>query len=243
MGTCITVIKIVGASSLGLMTGSLTYQSFQTIPDLIRQLNNQVSISANSASEILSAVTTNLLVSKALNVLLASLLTAFFAMAYKYSPASAKHPYLLYSALGGPLALVLLFYKGSQAEARIVKLSRTRKSQTLPNAEPTVSAAKEDDDEAALGKSYIHVSDDSLSNTSTPGSSAPGSPTPGSLQQAVAVEPTTSAIEQEVEDALSKKEYVNDLESLKAAYTVASTVASVGLAICTIGFVGDFYFI
>lgn len=242
MGTCVTVIKLVGFSSLGLLTSSLTYQSFQTIPELIRRLNNQVSIGAASASVVLSAAATNVLVSRAANVLLASLLSALFATAYRYSPPSAKHPYLLYSAFGAPVALLSLYSSAASAETRIVKRSRARSARLAEKKKktPVVAPAVADDDESQLGKSYIHVSDDSLSNTSTPGSSTPGSPAQTATET---VEPTTSAIEQEVEDALSKKEYVHDLERLQSAYTVASSVAGVGFAVCTIGMVGDYYFL
>ena len=41
-GTCIATVKIVGVSSLGLLTSSLTYQTIQGIPALINELNTKV---------------------------------------------------------------------------------------------------------------------------------------------------------------------------------------------------------
>lgn len=242
MGTCVTVIKLIGFSSLGLLSGSLTYLSIQAIPDLITRLNNQVSITAASATSILDSISQNLTISKISNVLLTAISSGMFYLAYKYSPPLEKHPYLIYSGLGAPLAIAALYVQGSSADGAIAKRSTVRTAKLSKKntvAEPAVAepVAPKKDDEDALGKSYIHVSDDSLSNTLTPGSSAPGSP-PSS-----AVEPTTCTIEDEVADALSKKEYVHDLETLKGAYTLALAVAGAGAAICTIGLVGDYYFL
>lgn len=246
MGTCVTVIKLIGFSSLGLLSGSLTYLSIQAIPDLITQLNNQVSVSAASATSILDSIAQNLTVSKISNVLLTAISSGMFYLAYKYSPPLEKHPYLIYSGLGAPLAIAALYVQGLSADGAIAKRSTARTAKLSRKntvAEPAAAepAPPKKDDEDALGKSYIHVSDDSLSNTLTPGSSAPGS-APGSPPSS-AVEPTTSTIEDEVEDALSKKEYVHDLETLKGAYTLALAVAGAGAAVCTIGLVGDYYFL
>lgn len=247
MGTCVTVIKLVGFSSLGLLSASLTYLTIQSIPSLIARLNSQVSITAGSASAVLDAISRNLTLSKISNVLLSAVSSGMFYLAYKYSPLLEQHPYLIYSGLGAPLALASLYLQGCSAECSIAKrssvrnakLAKKKASDVLPGASKPQPAPKEEEDDS-LGKSYIHVSDDSLSNTLTPGSSTPGSPKQAATET---VEPTVSTVEQEVEDALSKKEYVHDLETLKNAYTVALAVSSVGVAICTIGLVGDYYFL
>lgn len=247
MGTCVTVIKLVGFSSLGLLSASLTYLSIQSIPSLIARLNSQVSITSGSASAVLDAISRNLTISKLSNVLLSAVSSGMFYLAYKYSPLLEQHPYLIYSGLGAPLALASLYLQGCAAECNIAKRSCARKAKLAKKKAPAVllgpskpqPAPKEEEDDS-LGKSYIHVSDDSLSNTLTPGSSTPSSPKQAATET---VEPTVSTVEQEVEDALSKKEYVHDLETLKNAYTVALVVSSVGVAICTIGLVGDYYFL
>lgn len=242
MGTCVTVIKVIGFSSLGLLSASLTYLSIQTIPDLITRLKNQVSITATSASAVLDAVTSTLTFSKLSNVLLSAVSSGAFYLAYKYSPPLEKHPYLIYSGLGAPLALLSLYFQGSKADGSISKRTSVRKAKLSKKPKPAVPAAKpkepKEDEEDSLGKSYIHVSEDSLSNL-TPASSAPNSP----AQLATEEDDATLSIEQEVEDALSKKEYLHDLETLKGAYTLALAVAGAGAAICTIGLVGDYYFL
>ncbi|SGZ56690.1 CIC11C00000000487 [Sungouiella intermedia] len=248
MGTCVTVIKLVGFSSLGLLSASLTYLSIQSIPNLIARLNNQVSISATSASGVLDAIAHKLTLSKLANVFLSAVSSGMFYLAYKYSPVLEQHPYLIYSGLGAPLALATLYVQGNGADSSISKHSAVRKSKLSkkkssetqkPVAQPPLPAPKEEEEDQ-LDKSYIHVSEDSLSNTLTPGSSTPGSPKQNATET---VEPSISSVEQEVEDALTKKEYVHDLETLKSAYTLALVVSSVGVAICTIGLVGDYYFL
>lgn len=234
MGTCIAVVKIVGASSLGLLTSSLTYQSLQAIPELISRLNNQVLIAATSAADVLDAFFLNLVLSNAAHVALASLSTALFSMAYKYSPSSGKHPYLMYSALGAPLALLAWSYQGLPAEYAVVKRSNARKAQLAQKPPVVKTAAPVAEEEEPLGKSYVHVSDDSLA-VSTPAASAPGTP----LHKPVA----DISIEQEVEDAISKKAFLRDLETVKQSYFVASAVSGVGLAVCAVGLIGDFFII
>lgn len=247
MGTCITVIKLVGAGSLGLLTGNLAFQAYKRIPELIRQLNNQVSISSTAAASVLQAVTQNVYISSAANVVFASLTTYLFSTAYKYSPPSGKHPYLLYCAVGAPLALALYFLGAQSADVKIVKRSCVQKkvvegtlapSKAPETASEAAPVAPVDSDDSSLGKSYIRVND-SLSSSSTPISSAPSSPE----QPAADIHPTTSAIEQEVEDALSKKEYILNLEKLQKSYKTALAVSGAAFVVSAIGLSGDFFFI
>ena len=98
----------------------------------------------------------------------------------------------------------------------------------------TGAGAKDD-----LTKSYIHVSDEE-SSVSTPSSSAPGSPqTTASATKDLEQE---LSIEEEVEQALRKKEHVHDLRSIAAAQVYGGGVAFVGFALGLIGLVGDIYF-
>lgn len=250
MGTCVNVIKLVGFSLLGLLSASLTIQSFRTIPDLITRLNNQVSITAASATEVVDSVVRTLSVLKVLNLLLAAVSSGMFYLAYTYSLPLEKHPYLVYSGLGAPLALVSLYWKGGKADCSIHKRAVSARTRRAKNAGVSASVAPETatatatagktakDEDDALGKSYIHVSDDLLSSL-TPASSVPSSPQHGAAD----VAPTTSSIEEEVEGAMSKKEYVHDLEKLQGAYSVALAVSLAGAAVCVVGLVGDMYFL
>ncbi|PSK40511.1 hypothetical protein C7M61_000156 [Candidozyma pseudohaemuli] len=237
MGTCITVIKVVGASSLGLLSGNLAFQSYKKIPDLIREINNQVSISSTAAASVLKLVMQNVVVSGTANIILATLSAYLFSTAYKYSPPSGRHPYLLYCALGAPLAAALYHLQTWGADVKIVKRACLQKKIVeKKKSEPPVAPVRSTSDDSSLDKSYIHVSD-SLSSTTTPASSTPNSPE----QPATDIQPTTSAIEQEVEEALSKKEYLNHLETERNSYKTAFAVSSAAFVVSAIGLVGEYF--
>lgn len=261
MGRCLIVIKVAGVTSLGLLTGSFAYQFWAAIPDLIRQLNTA---SASRNQLTLSTISNAFCVSNVVNLALAVSSTGLFTMAYRSAALSGKHPYLLYSALVAPLALVSLYYNGAKAQCDIGKrsgkkssgvccsklgacLSKTKNwgkkftktcAKAADDKTPGAAAAKpKNPEEGSLGLSYIHVSEDSLSTT--PNTSSPGSPLADSSSCASA----SSAIEEEVELALNKKAFVRDLETLKSGNCVASAVAAAGLFISTVGVVGEvFYF-
>ncbi|GEQ67651.1 hypothetical protein JCM33374_g1316 [Metschnikowia sp. JCM 33374] len=248
MGRCITIITLTGATSLGLLTGSLTYQSLKAIPELIRQLNSQVSLKTASAESVLTSIKTNLTVANAVNTVLGALSTWLFSTAYRYSPVSGKHPYLVYSALGAPLALAVLYYKAGTKACTITgpfshgegienilktKLANfNNKFNNKKAQKPKEHKAPETSgDDESLDQSYIHISEDSSS-----GDSSPETPID-------AAESVPSDIEHEVEDSLNKKERVRDLESVGFAYYVASVVSGVGFAICSVGVIGDQLFL
>ncbi|KAM9910267.1 hypothetical protein OXX69_004645 [Metschnikowia pulcherrima] len=250
MGRCITIITLTGAASLGLLTGSLTYQSLKGIPDLIRQLNKQVSLKTASAGPILSSIRTNFTVFNVSNLVLASLSTWLFSTAYRHSPASGKHPYLIYSALGAPLALFALYFQtglkscsilGPFSDGRLEQFLRVNYMKLSAKVEKKAAeikgeeekkdvapkkAAKNANEDENLDQSYIHISEES-----------------SDLSPETPVEVTQSNIEDEVEAALSKKERVQDLETVGSAYNVASVIAGVGFAICSIGVIGDSFFL
>ncbi|PVH13608.1 uncharacterized protein CXQ87_001716 [Candidozyma duobushaemuli] len=236
MGTCITVIKVVGASSLGLLSGNLAFQSYKKIPDLISKINNQVSISSTAAASVLRSVMQNVVVSGTANILLATLSAYLFSTAYKYSPPSGRHPYLLYCALGAPLAAASYHLQTLGADVKIVKRACLQKKIVEKKKSEQPVAPVRSSDDSPLDKSYIHVSDSS-SSTTTPASSTPNSPE----QPATDIQPTTSAIEQEVEEALSKKEYLNHLETERNSYKTAFAVSSAAFVVSAIGLVGEYF--
>lgn len=213
MGTCITAVKFVGATSLGLLTGLLAYQSLQAIPDLIAQLNLQVGITA--ASLLLTAAKTNVYIGRIVNLLLAAVASGLFYTAYKYE----RHPYLLYAALGAPLAVGSAHSAAWKPELRLLK----RQAADAPE-KPTERSTE------LLGKSYIHVSDDLSSNALTPESSTPLLPR------------SNPGVEQEVDDSLAKKEFVRDLQLTKRAFAVGSALLAVAFALAGVGLAGDVYF-
>lgn len=231
MGRCITIITLVGASSLGLLTGSLAHQALQQVPDLIRQISQETSAASRSSTATAAAVRSKLTVGTAINVALASLLSWLFKTAYCSSPAAGKHPYLVYSAVGAPLALAAVVLLAYMPLSVLTGLQRRTggKPRSKPAKAASPLAADKTQDER-LDQSYIHVSEDSLSLLSV---SPPSSP----------IQPTTSAIEEEVEFALQKKECVRDLEAVQWAATVGSAVAGLTTLVCGVGIIGEHYFL
>lgn len=260
-GTCITTIKVLGASSLGLLSGSLVYQSIETIPLLINKLQYEVSISSN---EILSQVKLIITTTRVSNVILGSISSGLLWLAYLASGARDKHPYIIYSTISVPIALASLYYKSYKYENKVLRKSTINVApetaalvaeEVAPAAEeatvpapPVVAEEKSDDETESLGKSYIHVSDSS--SNSTPNSTTPSSPkspqqpeteTPQLLSISEATEELS--IEQEVENALFKKEFVSDLQKVKAGYLVGSSITGLGFLMVVVGIIGDTYFL
>lgn len=240
-GTCIATVKIVGVSSLGLLTSSLTYQTIQRIPALINELNTKVN--GLSKSNALASIRNMINFSRIGHIALGGLATVLLSMAFIYSPPSEKHPYLIYSAAGAPLALISMYYRGFGLETKLLRKadhlhSHNAREVTKSTGNVSDSENVKSDDDSQLGKSYIHVSDEeSSSTTSTPTSTMPNSPrtkTVDSLQEEL-------SLEEEIDNALSKKEIINDLSKVKSNYVVGSSVVGLSFVIATIGLIGDYY--
>lgn len=259
-GTCITTIKVMGAASLGLLTSSLTYQSIQEIPLLINQLNSNISINSN---ELLSKVSLIINYSRLSNIVIGGISSGLLTLAFKASSPQDKHPYIIYSALTVPLAIASIIYKSYKYEDKLLKKSKQvipiipssesieevkdnhQNQENEKKEEETIQDNSIKDDESQLGKSYIHVSDEeSSSNTSTPNSSAPSSPKQQS-SETVSIDKLDKelSIEEEVENALYKKEYINDLLKVKSGYLIGSTITGLGFFMVVVGIIGDSFFL
>lgn len=270
-GTCVNTIKLLGLGSLGLLTSSLIQQSVQNIPNLITQLNAIYSLNVITLNSKITEVKSYLFSSRVVNGLLTGLSTLFFTLAYKYSPIDEKHPYLVYAAIGAPLTLFGLYYKAWGYEDKILSkqdvsvFKKGSSSKTSSHAPSSVVSVDDDEDEPQviskvssvdeLGRSYVHLSDES--GLSTPTSSQPASPqirhqegdrdVEDEQQQQQQQQPHegTSAqeaeVEIEIENTLTKKEIVQDLKHIKSGYTIGSYVSGLSLTIAVVGLFGDFY--
>lgn len=245
-GVCVATVKVIGVSSLGLLTGSISLNAYQEIPNLINKLNlNIVSVlKASTIDSVLNLIS----VSKLTALSLGTLSSALLSLAYVVSPPKGKHPYLIYAALGAPVALFSAYYQSVGAERKLIE-RRRRSTKKVAAPVPVVDdeAAKEaevkDSDDDSLGKSYIHVSDDDdgegegSDSTSTP--SDTGSPITTAADTQLQQE---LSIEEEVENALEKKELVQELESIKQGYYIGGAITGVSFVIASIGLVGDLYY-
>ncbi|CAH2352982.1 autophagy-related protein 33 [[Candida] railenensis] len=246
--SCVATVKLIGASSLGLLSASLSYQAFKDIPNLISELNSNVN--CLSQSNIIDRALSLIRTTQFGSLTLGALASGFFSLAFIVSPPKGKHPYLIYASLGAPIALLSAYYKSYEYQSRLVekaKRSRAKRAATsVPEGEATVSAESVEpaaaeavvSDDESLGKSYIHVSDDDEGSTeSTPTSSnveTPVSINIDQLQQAL-------SIEEEVDNALNKKEFTNELEHIQFGYYIGSGITGVTFVIATIGLIGDYY--
>ncbi|KAI0164833.1 hypothetical protein GGR57DRAFT_450689 [Xylariaceae sp. FL1272] len=96
----VSVLKFVGTTSLGLLTGASYTLSAYTIPALLE--HDSASNAANALRSLKSIVARHL-------TALAGLSGSAFLLAFSFSPRGYRHPYLLYTSLfcfgfGSPLA-------------------------------------------------------------------------------------------------------------------------------------------
>lgn len=223
MGACLASVKVLGVGSLGLLSSSLVYQCWQTIPGLISALSNAPLKSKAELSKTKDKVITTRLT----NAVLGGVSCVLFGLAYVYSPNSEKHPYLLYAGLIGPLSLASLYqYNFSKADD-VEEPAQPAPQNDKPQQKPEVTQAEPDD----ISRSYIHVSEDESSAISTPTTTVPNSP------QLV----VDDKIDEEVNQALIKKEFMLDLENIGYSFKVGSVVSGFGFLLSVIGIVGDYY--
>ncbi|KAI5953772.1 hypothetical protein KGF57_003981 [Candida theae] len=271
-GTCVNTIKLLGLGSLGLLTSSLIQQSIQNIPNLITQINSIYQLQISALNTKVKETKSYLWGSRVVNGLLAGFSTVFFTLAFQYSPVDEKHPYLVYAAFGAPVTLLGLYIKTWVYEEKILKKqdvsvwnkkesssAKTSNSNSNSNSShvpsSVVSADEDDDAEAAiskvnsvdeLGRSYVHLSDES--GLSTPTSSQPASPQIRHQEEAGDEPQEASSKEEadvdlEIEATLAKKEIAQDLEHIKTGYTIGSYISGLSLTIAIVGLFGDFYFL
>lgn len=98
-----------------------------------------------------------------------------------------------------------------------------------------------------LGKSYVHLSDESGISTPNSTTSHPSTPKLEPRQQEQE-QPTPAdddvelEVEQEVENILIKKQVVQNLKKIESGYTIASYVSGISFVIASIGLIGDYYY-
>lgn len=259
-GPCITTIKLLGVGSLGLLTSSIIYQSLSTLPDLIHQFNTQFnSNSIDSFKKNLNTLKKNIFNNRLINGILTTLTSSLFTLAFKYSPINEKHPYLIYASIGAPLSLIGLYYKNWKFEQKILskkpadssyikkvdeKKSQTKKEEQDEEEEEPEVISKVTSADSLLGKSYVHVSDES--GLSTPTSSQPSTPKVQPIEQKEPEQvnlPEEIEVEKEVENILIKKEIFQDLKKIESGYTLGSYISGISLLIASIGLFGDYYLV
>lgn len=230
-GTCIATVKFVGVTSLGLLTSSLVYESIKLIPGLINGLKLKVSTLTNDGA---NAIKSTLQATRIANLTFGSLASGLFALAYKCSPQSEKHPYLIYSALGAPIAIITIAYNGYKYEQSLANRTNSIKERKTEPLSPIASESNADDSSSQLAKSYIHVSDEEESSSlSTPMPSSPGSP---KLE-------ANASVEEDAEDTLVKKQIIHELSNIRSSYVYGSFISGTAFLLSIVGLFGDYLFL
>lgn len=108
MGTCLTVIKVVGTSALGIYAG--TSIANLTSFDIFSRVLNSYSVNNNikSSKEIVQVIKAKLLVNGIFKNALGLISSIAFYLAYSSGPKALKHPYLIYSGLVFPICSLSL---------------------------------------------------------------------------------------------------------------------------------------
>ena len=246
-GTCIATVKIIGVTSLGLLTSSLTCKSIQGIPELIKEANYNVN--RESEVDLFSSAVSLIKRCRISLAALGTLATSSFALAFTTSTASCQHPYLIYSALGAPLAIAAVYLRSYASERKVLQQANAvnNKEKTQSGSEHVsgkkhkVSQRDDDhtsEDDGRIGLSYIHVSDD---ETATPVSTSSSSTSHSAGESEHENFQQDLEINKEVETALHKKELVHVLSNLKHSYITGASVAGFGFFIASIGLIGEYY--
>lgn len=219
--TFITAIKIIGVSSLGLLTGSLVNQAIKTIPDLINNINY---VSQNEKESLET--------DKYINISLGAVSSFLLLLTYAYS---TKHPYLLYTSILGPLALGTLSVNFSRFKKlwRKLEIKLEREFEEPIGDKLPVSRSSSIDD---LSKSYVNVKSESSTPSPTLSSSSTGFE---DIAEEVKSEVDSSSIDLEVDQSLLKKKYLHDLQKLRVASIFGVGISGFGFLIGLIGIVGE----
>ncbi|KAK6197536.1 Chromodomain-helicase DNA-binding protein [Scheffersomyces amazonensis] len=145
---------------------------------------------------------------------------------------------------------------------------QTPQTKSVESSAVDIQSENDHEQHDDLGKSYIYVSDGSSSASSvssTPNASVPNSPQVThqtgdeeindesqhkqqeqqeetlEKQDNEPKEDSSESIDNEIEVALTKKEFIKDLQELKSSYIIGSTISGFSLFIATIGLIGDYY--
>jgi len=212
MGKCLTIVKLVGAGSLGISAANYLYSAKLLIP---RLLGIDDLGSKRSRSQIKG------MIMKARSIFwgLGSVATYLFYEAFKCSSAAGKHPYLIYSAIVAPLGILFNYYWVYGSEAKLLD-SCDDSDFTYKKVNTSQKKQKPEEEKSSLDDSVYSVL-----------GTAPESQSDNSGEQSVRVPRVR----------LSKEQTKTELQNLKIGYFYSGVIIAVGFLISSIGFSGDKY--
>ncbi|GMM38361.1 Atg33 protein [Saccharomycopsis crataegensis] len=212
MGTCLATTKIISVSCLGLLTGFLGQQAFSGLPLLIQFSKS------SSLDEIRESAKKIIKKTRSLVLCLGSAATALLSLAFIKAPPRARHPYLIYSALGAPIAMTALFFKTYNVEVKLLDSD----SDLQVEASASLKSKKTEKEEPShLDNSvYQNLGADSEDDKS--------------------IKQDEDDIESAVNNSILKTNTIAGLEKLKSGYATATYIVGAAFGVSIIGIYGDF---
>lgn len=219
MGKCLTIVKVVGAGSLGICAANYLYSAKLLIPRLL-------GIADLGSKRSRSQITGMIMRARTIFWGLGSVATYLFYEAFKCSSAAGKHPYLVYSAIAAPLGLLFNYYWVYDSEAKLLDSCDESDFvyKTVSKPEKTQKPAEE--------KSSL---DDSVYSDL------------GNAPELQTDAKATTEQDVKVQNVkvprvrLSKDQTKTELQNLKIGYFYSGVIIAVGFLISSIGFSGDKY--
>lgn len=256
MGTCLATTKIIGTASLGILAGAVGHQAYGSLPLLTQLTKSQSSSSSSSSSSLtfadLQQAVRNLLKKSYYLILgLGSTATTLLSLAFVKAPPRARHPYLIYAALGAPLAAAVLFFNNSSPELKFLLDDAVididdgsvngDKAKSLSNASASTSPISSDKGKKSkkvYNKEEPSQLDNSVYRDLGADSEDDGVSSSSSAKSATPEE--QQDIENEANKYITRTSSAKSLKKLKLGYTIASSIIGLAFGISTIGIYGDF---
>ncbi|ODQ82260.1 hypothetical protein BABINDRAFT_158894 [Babjeviella inositovora NRRL Y-12698] len=244
--TCIQNIKLIGAASLGLATGVLAFNANRSIPSILTTIaNTSADKTAAESAYIKKSLDCLINTSRATLAVVGSAAGYALVTAFRYSPVSKRHPYLLYSAVGVPLSWIVYFFydnRGFGAERNISAVLKDQevKSKAFPPLTKTTPAEKIESEEVSpldnsvyndLGVESASLELESIASSTT---ASPATDVP--------VEDDDNNIEFEIDQSLLKNVVTLNLNKLQCGYNAVASVLGVSFALASVGVFGEYYF-
>ncbi|ODV59811.1 Atg33p ASCRUDRAFT_71315 [Ascoidea rubescens DSM 1968] len=251
MGTCLKVTKVIGTTTLGILAGSLTLQTFSIFPYLSDILPFT---KKNDFQDNLNTLTSNI---HKLIYSLGSISSSLFLLTFFKSPKRLRHPYLLYASIPVQFALGYLFFKTNLLESKLLSSIETDlgsktpdpnelikpqnvekpKSSDAVKSNPQVSQLKRElrEEPSHLDKSGFLKPDinDSAAEKVEEESNEHEHENENENND------DSPTIEKEVENSIYKADAETTLKKIKADYTLITSLVSLSFILSAIGIHGD----
>jgi hypothetical protein len=209
MGTCLTVIKIVGTTSLGLYAGAVA-TNLTNYEILIHVLHSANASTLNRANAVIKD---KLKTTGRLLTTLGTVATSAFLLAYTQAPSVLKHPYLIYASLVAPISGLVYVALAKNDLVKYCQLEKLIQQQKKKQPKEAVVSELDNSVYKDLGDVLTTSDEDERAED--------------------------GEIEQEVEFHLSQKTAQQTLERLHLGDQINAVLATTGFIITTIGLYGD----